>query len=86
MYRKITRRGATGIFAGALALAIAAVPFQQAMAQVDFSGKRLRIIVPFNDDAEPINSVPISKTSKLEDTIASHSWLRPITASLHPKD
>ncbi len=49
MYRKITRRGASGIFAGALALAIAAVPFQQAMAGADFSGKRLRIIVPFNE-------------------------------------
>ena len=43
------------------------------------------ITVPLSG-AEPTNSVPISKTSKLEDTIASHSWLRPITASLHPKD
>ncbi len=48
MYRKITRRGASGMFAAALALGIAAVPFQQAIAGADFSGKRLRIIVPFN--------------------------------------
>ena len=50
MYRKITRRGASGLFAAALALGIAAIPFQQAMAAgADFSGKRLRIIVPFNE-------------------------------------
>ena len=49
MYRKITRRGASGMFAAALALGIVAVPFQQAMAGADFSGKRIRIIVPFNE-------------------------------------
>jgi len=49
MYRKIFRKGASGIFATALALGIAAVPYQQALADVDYSGKRLRIIVPFNE-------------------------------------
>ncbi len=50
MYRKFTRRGVTGMFAAtALALGMAAVPSYQATAGVDFDGKRIRIIVPFNE-------------------------------------
>jgi tripartite-type tricarboxylate transporter receptor subunit TctC len=50
MYKTLMRRGASSMLAAAaLALGIAAVPFQQAMAGADFSGKRIRIIVPFNE-------------------------------------
>jgi tripartite-type tricarboxylate transporter receptor subunit TctC len=49
MNKRITRRGFTGVLgASALALGIAFAPVQQAKA-VDFSGKKVRIIVPFNE-------------------------------------
>lgn len=50
MFKIVTRRGVTGMLAaGALAVGIAAVPLQQAMAAADFSGKKVRIIVPFSE-------------------------------------
>jgi tripartite-type tricarboxylate transporter receptor subunit TctC len=50
MFETITRLGVTGIAAAAvLALGIATVPTADAGAGVDFSGKRIRIIVPFNE-------------------------------------
>jgi tripartite-type tricarboxylate transporter receptor subunit TctC len=49
MFERLTRRSVTGLLgAGAMALGLTAIPVQQAMA-VDFSGKRVRIIVPFNE-------------------------------------
>ena len=62
MFETITRLGVTGIAAAAvLALGIAAVPTADAGAGVDFSGKRIRIIVPFNEggpDSLPRPLVP----------------------------
>ena len=47
MNPKLSRRGFAGILAGsALALTVALAPAVQA---ADFSGKRLRIVVPFNE-------------------------------------
>jgi tripartite-type tricarboxylate transporter receptor subunit TctC len=49
MKKKMTRRGFAGVLgASALALGVAMVPAQQAKA-ADFSGKKVRIIVPFNE-------------------------------------
>ena len=50
MFERVTRRGVTGMLAaGAVAVGIATVPLQQAMAAADFTDKRIRIIVPFNE-------------------------------------
>ena len=50
MFEKLTRRGVTGLLAaGAAAAVLVTVPIQEAMAATDFSGKRIRIIVPFNE-------------------------------------
>ena len=55
MSPKLSQRGFAGILAGsALALTVALAPAVQA---ADFSGKRLRIVVPFNEGGGP-DSLP----------------------------
>jgi tripartite-type tricarboxylate transporter receptor subunit TctC len=50
MFKNVTRRGVTGLLtAGAAAAMLVTVPIQEAMAAADFTGKRIRIIVPFNE-------------------------------------